>query len=400
MTYNKANPVIGTDTPDSVRTYLIGDDVIAQTVDGVTDYLLYDGHGSAGLTTGGSTRQLVDSSGSIVDTFSYDAYGVLLQNDSVASADPGKVAQQSTNLLYTGEHFDVDAQQYYLRARYYDPLNGRFNRTDPFAGSPQDPQSLHKYLYCHNNPVNNIDPSGQFSIPSLMTTISNIGTLISISMPVIAPVLTDFASFFIPQWLETAMTGEWPSAGLIGGSLAITGGSGIGLGGIGGGEILYALRTQKFVAYAYTGFTGGFMSGRGIGVTGTGYLGAVWGIRTSKDYTGRFYSISIPFGHFGSKLRKSVAEKITAGVMYVFGAPPKYRLINEANIAAARRISGSIGPRGNFLATIFWNNSGTVGGISLGASLAIGRGLRLSTARTWYQQRIPQPIGDDVRIPF
>jgi hypothetical protein len=33
---------------------------------------------------------------------------------------------------------------YYLRASYYDP------------------QSLHKYLYCHANPVNAIDPSGQF----------------------------------------------------------------------------------------------------------------------------------------------------------------------------------------------------------------------------------------------
>ena len=33
---------------------------------------------------------------------------------------------------------------------------------DSFAGSPQDPQSLHKYLYAHNNPVNNIDPSGRF----------------------------------------------------------------------------------------------------------------------------------------------------------------------------------------------------------------------------------------------
>ena len=32
---------------------------------------------------------------------------------------------------------------------------------DPYAGSPQDPQSLHKYLYCHANPVNGIDPSGK-----------------------------------------------------------------------------------------------------------------------------------------------------------------------------------------------------------------------------------------------
>jgi hypothetical protein len=35
---------------------------------------------------------------------------------------------------------------------------------DPFAGSLQDPQSMHKYLYCHANPINNIDPSGSMAL--------------------------------------------------------------------------------------------------------------------------------------------------------------------------------------------------------------------------------------------
>jgi RHS repeat-associated protein len=69
-----------------------------------------------------------------------------------------------TSLLYAGEQFDTNLQMYYNRARYYDQNTGRFNRTDPFAGSPQDPQSLHKYLYCHANPVNEIDPTGHFGI--------------------------------------------------------------------------------------------------------------------------------------------------------------------------------------------------------------------------------------------
>jgi len=135
-------------------TYLIGDDIIAQSTDGNTQYLLYDGHGS--------TRQLAEYDGSvtIADSYSYDGYGVLLQDDAVAQNNPGKASQQATNLLYAGEHFDTDAQQYYLRARYYNPLNGRFNRIDPFGGNYSDPQSLHKYLYCHANPINNVDPSG------------------------------------------------------------------------------------------------------------------------------------------------------------------------------------------------------------------------------------------------
>jgi hypothetical protein len=52
----------------------------------------------------------------------------------------------------------------YLRQRYYDPATGRFNRLDPFFGNLDDPQSLHKYLYTHADPVNGIDPSGEMTI--------------------------------------------------------------------------------------------------------------------------------------------------------------------------------------------------------------------------------------------
>lgn len=80
----------------------------------------------------------------------------------------------STSLLYAGEQFDTNAQMYYNRARYYDQNTGRFNRTDPFAGNMQDPQSLHKYLYAHCNPINGIDPTGNYT-----TTVElNVGLVI------------------------------------------------------------------------------------------------------------------------------------------------------------------------------------------------------------------------------
>lgn len=174
LTFDKANPDPLIETPDSLRTYLIGDDIIAQNTDGTVEYLLYDGHGS--------TRQLAEYDGSvtIVDTYSYDGYGVLLQNDSVASSNPGKVGAQVTNLLYAGEHFDTDAQQYYLRARWYNPLSGLFNRIDPYSGNNQDPQSLHKYLYVHNNPVNSVDPSGMYSIGEMVCVAGIIGSISAI----------------------------------------------------------------------------------------------------------------------------------------------------------------------------------------------------------------------------
>jgi RHS repeat-associated protein len=69
--------------------------------------------------------------------------------------------------LYSGEQFDSKIGQQYLRARYYDPTTGRFNRLDPFFGNVNDPQSLHKYLYTHADPVNGIDPNGEFVVAGL-----------------------------------------------------------------------------------------------------------------------------------------------------------------------------------------------------------------------------------------
>lgn len=150
--------------------YIIGDDVISQTKSTLsgttwtanpTQYLLYDGHGS--------TRQLVNANLSIQDTYSYDGYGVLLQETSTElQNNPAITPEQATSLLYAGEQFDFGSQHYYNRARWYNPMNGRFNQVDLYQGNTQDPQGLHKYLYCHANPVNGIDPSGQFTINEQM----------------------------------------------------------------------------------------------------------------------------------------------------------------------------------------------------------------------------------------
>ncbi|MFO7820301.1 MAG: RHS repeat-associated core domain-containing protein, partial [Halanaerobacter sp.] len=51
---------------------------------------------------------------------------------------------------------------YYLRARYMNPSIGRFVTMDTWEGNNYDPRSLHKYLYCGNDPINRTDPSGHF----------------------------------------------------------------------------------------------------------------------------------------------------------------------------------------------------------------------------------------------
>jgi RHS repeat-associated protein len=71
------------------------------------------------------------------------------------------VSGTTTNsYLYTGEQYDKNLGEYYLRARYYSPSEGRFTGRDPFEGMLEQPLSLNKYGYVHGNPINSTDPTG------------------------------------------------------------------------------------------------------------------------------------------------------------------------------------------------------------------------------------------------
>ncbi len=61
---------------------------------------------------------------------------------------------------YAGEMYDKESGFYYLRARYYDPKMGRFVSEDTYKGQVDNPLSLNRYTYTHNNPLRFVDPSG------------------------------------------------------------------------------------------------------------------------------------------------------------------------------------------------------------------------------------------------
>ncbi|MDR0605607.1 MAG: RHS repeat-associated core domain-containing protein, partial [Bacteroidales bacterium] len=109
---------------------------------------------------------LTDFAGAILELYAFDAYG------NAIGFDPSVAL---TEFLYSGEQFDSKIGQQYLRQRYYDPATGRFNRLDPFFGNLTDPQSLHKYLYTHADPVNGIDPSGNMTVGMAISIAVNVG---------------------------------------------------------------------------------------------------------------------------------------------------------------------------------------------------------------------------------
>mgnify|MGYP001019216780 CR=1 FL=1 len=65
----------------------------------------------------------------------------------------------ATHYGFTGERTDPSGLTY-LRARYYNPTDGRFMNRDTWSGDVNKPLSLNRWLYSYANPIKYVDPSG------------------------------------------------------------------------------------------------------------------------------------------------------------------------------------------------------------------------------------------------
>ena len=99
----------------------------------------------------GSITSLVKEDGSADATYQYTDFG-----ETIIHGDD----QAKNEMCYTGGIYDQSTGLYYLNARYYDPEDGRFMTEDSYRGEIMNPETGHLYVYCANNPVNYVDPSG------------------------------------------------------------------------------------------------------------------------------------------------------------------------------------------------------------------------------------------------
>ena len=118
---------------------------------------------------------IVDSNGNLVVKYDCNAYGdnqTITGNTTLGNRNPFR---------YKGYYYDVETGLFMVGHRYYNPKWCRWLNADSVNYLiPTDINSTNLYQYCANNPIMNVDFSGQVLIPLLI--ISSILTLAVLSI--------------------------------------------------------------------------------------------------------------------------------------------------------------------------------------------------------------------------
>jgi RHS repeat-associated protein len=118
----------------------------------------------------GSTRLLTGSTGTVTGKCTYGAYGA-----------PTCEGATTTPLGYDGQYTSSDTGLIYMRARVYDPATAQFLTRDPLSGgistlaqatADQYVAAAMRsasggsgpYVYVSDNPLNDYDPTGLFTV--------------------------------------------------------------------------------------------------------------------------------------------------------------------------------------------------------------------------------------------
>ena len=157
--------------------YLNGTAIIMQKTGDNCIWYTYDENGNlSGLRVGNSEYYyyrngqgdiigIIDGTGSIAAKYSYDAWGTPVAITDGNGNDVSGNANHIANInpfRYRGYFYDTETGLYYLQSRYYDPQVGRFINADGYVSTGQDVLGNNMFVYCGNNSISRLDPSGQF----------------------------------------------------------------------------------------------------------------------------------------------------------------------------------------------------------------------------------------------
>ena len=151
--YNEDREAVAEEESDgNVIRYIRGLGLISSDSEKAKTYYHYvsDEQGSITHVINGEEKESgelpqEDVQSRVLNHYEYDAFGNTIRCEE----------QVENRFRYQGEQYDPITQQYYLRARYYNPVIGRFIQEDTYYGD-----GLNLYTYCQNNPVLYHDPTG------------------------------------------------------------------------------------------------------------------------------------------------------------------------------------------------------------------------------------------------
>jgi RHS repeat-associated protein len=143
------------------REYIYGGgQVLAQVSGGLTNYFHADHL---------SVRMITDASGNVAGQQGHFPFG-----------EAWYAANTTTSWVFTSYERDPSESGLdYAQARFYDSRIGGFCSVDPLEGRPSDPLSWNRYSYVENDPVNQVDPSGQGLFAWIVRILTAIVSVIS-----------------------------------------------------------------------------------------------------------------------------------------------------------------------------------------------------------------------------
>jgi RHS repeat-associated protein len=137
-----------TGTVAQYYTYDASGNLLAIYYNGAYYYYLRNGQGDI--------VGLLDGTGAVVVSYSYDAWGKPLATTGTLATTLGT----DNPFRYRGYYYDTETGLYYLQSRYYDPDTCRFLNGDVLMSTGQGVIGYNMYAYCNNEPVVYSDSSG------------------------------------------------------------------------------------------------------------------------------------------------------------------------------------------------------------------------------------------------
>ncbi|MBF0618719.1 MAG: VCBS repeat-containing protein [Candidatus Omnitrophica bacterium] len=266
----------------------------------------------------GSTSIVLDETSTMTEKIEYTPWG------EVKSYDKYGTGPEVAQFYFTGKKLDDETGLFYFGARYYNPKLGRFLTPDTIVQSPYNPQTLNRYSYCNNNPINLTDPTGHSWLSKVFSKIGDFftsgpGASIMQVVGVVAAPFTGGASLYL-AYAGMALGGyqAYQTGGL--------GGLGIYAAGIGVSMVTAGVVNQCWGA-AIGGFFGGGIMGSTLamatvgGISGmisgavmTGATGGNWNQIGTAALTGGVSGAAVggAVGYVGGVVRANAAARASA----------------------------------------------------------------------------------------